>query len=185
MRKFTEHRRVHVRFRALTLALACGLSLAAGFGARDARAEDKPVPPVESAIGGRWVGSPHVLGADRNRCDGTACKLTLDIVKCGEGWCGIEVAKDGACLTTALRLGTGTIDFWRASFQGKLELAQFTEPYMVEASLSVKPDGGHAPVLAIYGNTGPELMLFRRTFPFHMHMERTADATCKYEQKTS
>src|SRR6478735_6848422 len=83
VRKFTEHRRVHVRFRALTLALACGLSLAAGFGARDARAEDKPVAPDESAIGGRWVGSPHVLGADRNRCDGTVCKLTLDIVKCG------------------------------------------------------------------------------------------------------
>lgn len=171
---------------ALTIALACGLSLSAFGPAATARAEDEKAAAVtEEIISGRWTGAPRVYAEKSKACDDGVCKLTLDLVKCGTGWCGIEVDKEGGCGATALRLGPMERDDWRVSFQGKLELARFTEPYVVEAAISARSVTDGKPTLAVYGNTGPELMLFRRTFPLHVAFHRDGEAKCKVEPKSS
>mgnify|MGYP000729911001 CR=1 FL=1 len=36
--------------------------------------------------------------------------LTLDIVACGAGWCGIRVAENDTCAGTALKVDGGTLE---------------------------------------------------------------------------
>jgi hypothetical protein len=47
-------------------------------------------------IAGRWSGTSH---AEKSRSI-----LTLDIVACGSGWCGIKVEVGDKCGGTALKL---------------------------------------------------------------------------------
>lgn len=136
-----------------------------------------------SAIGGRWQGQNYRMAAMTPGCDGGACTLTLDIVPCGEGWCGIEVAADQSCGATAMRIGAAkeetTGDY---SFEGKLELAKGTEPYVIRAYLRPGAEGAPAS-LQLTGDTGGEFRIYRRSFPFHASLARLGEALCKEPAK--
>src|SRR5262245_1516819 len=54
-----------------------------------AGAASAPITPDD--LNGRWV------SAERG--------LTLDVARCGEGWCGVEVKADASCGRTQLRVG--------------------------------------------------------------------------------
>lgn len=170
------------------IGLACGVSLAAwGSGAALA---GLPTPPD---LGGRWSGTPFALRADAQRCGPDGCRLTLDIVACGtdgRDWCGIEVGRDEKCGATALTMGVsrehdkdGREPITRV-YKGKLTLAEGTQAYVVQAVLR-QAENGWPERLDFVGDTGPELMLFRRSFPFHAELVRAGPATCRMEKPVS
>jgi hypothetical protein len=137
-------------------------------------------------LSGRWEGSPYFDTKARESCGeaGSACLLKLDVVACGDGWCGIELGKEERCGATALRLGKGVTESGTATFEGKLELAKGTEPYVVRAFLSsATPDG--KPALEIIGDTGGEFRMFRRSFPFQTTLVRSGEPHCKPETTVS
>ncbi len=78
------------------------------------------------------------------------------------------------CGGTALRLGKGKSEPGRATYEGKLELAKGTEPYVVRAFLVPNALGGK-PSLDIIGDTGGEFRMFRRSFPFQTTLSRSGD----------
>ena len=69
-------------------------------------------------------------------------------------------------------------------FDGKLSLAKGSDAYVVEAHHR-PAHGGESSILTLVGDTGPELMLFRRSFPFNATLTRVADAVCKAEKPVS
>src|SRR5437762_3137066 len=93
-----------------TLSIICVLAaaptLAADAFAADVKASD---------IAGRWQGESYAN-------DGGG-SLALDIVACGEGWCGIRVAANDVCAGTALKVNAGVVEENNAQFEGTLELA--------------------------------------------------------------
>lgn len=102
-------------------------------------------------------------------------KLTLDIVRCGEGWCGTEVTARGGCGRTALRLETAReVSGPRMTFAGRLEVMAKAEPYAVGATL--QSEGG-ATVLWMLGHTGTTL-LPRRMYPLNAYFTRLGDPVC-------
>lgn len=143
--------------------------------------EERPVSFAD--VAGRWTGQAHALAADRKRCGPKGCQITLDIVPCGKDYCGIEVAQNEACGAVALNLAAGSAYEGAVDLAGKMTLAAGSTPYVVQAVLSRQADG--APMLSFVGDTGSELMLFRRSFPFHMLMTRSGSATCTMEKATS
>jgi hypothetical protein len=117
-------------------------------------------------------------------CDGTSCELTLDIAPCGESWCGVEVGKDNTCGATAFRiLKIEEVSSGGLTLSGKLELAQGTEPYVIEAFVEPATDGLTAPRLNMTGDTGGEFRLWRRSFPFHATLARIGEPLCRDSQK--
>jgi hypothetical protein len=136
-------------------------------------------------VAGRWT-SDRIWQLSRAgaNCDAGDCGLTLDIVACGDSYCGVEVGKDGACGATALTFDAGKAeDSGAVIFSGKLELARGTEPYVVEAYLKAPPAEDPVPLLHISGDTGGEFRAFRRSFPFHATLERKGEASCTAEKK--
>ena len=135
---------------------------------------------------GRWRGTFH--GAARRShgavaCSGDDChKLTLDIARCGDGWCGVEVDRSGSCKAVALRLAPKGPEPGEGAFAGQLELAASTEPYTVRATYRGR-DEDSAPILWLIGDTGGQFRVFRRSFPFEAQLERVDAARC--ENKTS
>lgn len=128
-------------------------------------------------IAGRWQGKSYATG-------GTADDLTLDIVACGSGWCGIKVGAKETCGDTALKLDAGAIEGESIVFKGTLELARDTEPYTIQSYLVPASDG--EPVrLQVIGDTGGTFRIFRRSFPFEAQLSRTQDAICKATQTLS
>jgi hypothetical protein len=130
-----------------------------------AMAADTPL--TEKDLAGRWNA--------QNRA------LTLDIAPCGGRWCGVQVA-DGVCGATVLQLDP-LPDEHGIHFTGRLELAAPTQPYVVRASLVRLPDG--TLTVHMIGNTGPDVELFRRTFPFSAMMVRLGEPACAPSPKTS
>jgi hypothetical protein len=127
-------------------------------------------------IAGRWQGPSYA-----NEGGGP---LTLDIVACGSGWCGIKVGANDACGGTALKVDGGAAEGDNVLFVGTLELAPGTEPYTVHTTLM--PADEHSPMaLQITGDTGGQFRLYRRSFPFEAHMARTQDAVCRVPQTIS
>jgi hypothetical protein len=114
-------------------------------------------------VEGRWVSDQK--------------NLTLDISRCANGWCGVEV-NDGACGRTVLRLDAGAPD--GKFHNGSLLLAPDSKPYTVRAVLREK-DG--APVVAITGHTGQFPM--RRTYDFDAVFARADKAACTPDNKVS
>jgi hypothetical protein len=119
-------------------------------------------------IEGRWVNEKS--------------NLTLDISRCGDGWCGVQVKND-ACAQTALRMAAkeeheGTT----VSFRGRLTLAEKAAPYAISATLYAR-DG--AVRLRLMGNPGNELELWRRWYPLNELMARSGPPQCKPDAKVS
>jgi hypothetical protein len=131
-------------------------------------------------IAGRWQGDSWA-----NEAGGP---LTLDIVACGEGWCGIKVEANDACGGTALKIDAGVIQDDYIQFTGTLQLASGTEPYVVHTSIFMPtPDDppGTPLKLQITGDTGGQFRAYRRSFPFEAQMARITDAVCHAPQTVS
>ncbi len=142
------------------------------------------IQPVQLA--GRWSGQRYGLGltGKEAECTGKACNITFDIVACDTGWCGIRIADDESCGAVGLRLADNPKKPNVNRFSGKLELAKGTAPYVVEAWY-MAGDAGDKPHLSFVGDTGPELLMMRRSFPFEAQLDRIADATCTLQKATS
>jgi hypothetical protein len=113
--------------------------------------------------------------------------LTLDIVACGADWCGTRIDDQGGCAGTALRLSLAPKqpqDRSAASFKGQLEVVKGSSPYYVEAwSEGLGADA--RPTLRMVGDTGGEIRVLRRTFPFSANLVRTDKAHCLADAKTT
>ena len=120
-------------------------------------------------IAGRWTGASY-----SNIRSGT---LTLDIVACGAGWCGIKVETGDKCGGTALKLSSGVVKENGTRFEGTLSLAAGTEPYKVHATI-FPPEDGKPLAMELTGDTGGEYNPYRRSFPFESALFRVQDAVC-------
>jgi len=143
--------------------------------------------PAPADISGRWEGPTYELARRGDDCGGKPCTLMLDVVRCATGWCGVEViGSERRCGATALKLDGGEGNpGGNTLFKGKLELAQGTEPYVVEAYLLDFGEGAEKRELEIAGDTGGEFRMFRRSFPFHATLARISDAQCRPETTVS
>ena len=170
------------------MALVCGLSAAGLAIAGDAPSSaDKPLEFATLAspsIAGRWSGTPHAVRHDASRCGPDGCKLVLDIVACGAGWCGIEVDRQNTCAGEALQLAVHRDPKREAAFEGRFSLGKDTQGYVVEATFEA-PEEGRPARLYLVGDTGPEFMMFRRSFPFHAALTRTGDPVCETDKPVS
>jgi hypothetical protein len=139
------------------------------------------------SLAGRWQG-PHRSynrrAADTGQCANGACELTYDIVACPTGWCGIAVTGDATCGAIGLHIALDAKKARPNVFTGTLELAKGSAPYTVEAWHHASDDGAK-PALNFIGDTGPELLMMRRSFPFQAELARIGDATCTLEKATS
>ena len=180
------------------VAMAATLAWASGSFAADGAVKDSTAKPTDAAappvnLAGRWTG-PTQRSTDmiaRAGCE-NGCPVTFDIVACDTGWCGIDVPADKPCGGVALRIQenaekSNSKVTW---FEGKLERAKGAAEFVVQASyLAASPgpsDGTKAPMLRVFGDTGPAGMLFmRRSFPFQAELARSGDAQCTLEKATS
>jgi hypothetical protein len=161
--------------------------IAVGFGG-SAAAEDnatKVAPAAAVSLAGRWTGHYYGYGraGEERGCGDEGCGLTYDIVACKQGWCGIAVKNDKSCGAIGVHLAADAKDGENV-FKGKLELAKGAAPYAVEAWIS--PDKDSKVVqMHFLGDTGPELLMFRRSYPFEANLARIGDATCTLDKATS
>lgn len=186
----TRCNRIVSSFAALCVLAAAGSVLATG---GSALAGDAPVPAEETSgsadLSGRWQGRSYELSRREADCSGTRCLLTLDVMKCTTGWCGVEVLDgDKRCGATALKLdgGTSAAGSTVPVYRGTLEMAKGTEPYVVE--VYVVPGGREGSPdrdLQIAGDTGGEFRMFRRSFPFNATLARAGEPTCRPETAVS
>ena len=142
------------------LGLAAAAMLAAFCVGGVAKAESQQM------FEGRWVAS--------NR------SLTLDISRCGDGWCGIEVTQTGACGRTVLRARSDD----GGQLTGRLELATKSQPFTVGMQL-FRPSPSAPEMLAIHGHTGTRFEPWRRMYPYMVAFARTSDVTCRPDPKVS
>lgn len=184
-----------------SVAVSHGFSAAAGEAAVAKSAEAVPDATSETIaapinLAGRWTG-PHYgyarIGPKAAResgggpCGDKPCVLTYDIVKCETGWCGIAVSNATPCGAIGLRMTGDAAPNRQNAFTGKLELAKGAAPYVIESWYSA-PDGSGgeaAPRLSLIGDTGTELLMMRRSFPFQAELTRISDAQCTLEKATS
>jgi hypothetical protein len=141
------------------------------------------ITPV--SLAGRWTGHYYGYGraGDEQGCGDEGCGMTYDIVACKEGWCGIAVKDDKSCGAVGVHLATDTSD-GDSAFKGKLELAKGAAPYAVKAWYQADKDSNTVQ-LHFLGDTGPELLMFRRSYPFEANLARSGDATCTLDKATS
>ena len=162
--------------------------MAVGFGgsaAADDTSSAKIAEVTPISLAGRWAGHYYGYGrpGDTQGCDDGGCALTYDIVACKEGWCGIAVKDDKSCGTVGVRLAADAKE-GDSAFKGKLELAKGAAPYAVEAWFGAAKDSNTVQ-LHFLGDTGPELLMFRRSYPFEANLARAGDATCTLDKATS
>lgn len=166
---------------SVSLALSCG-----GFAAE----KSKAAPQVKvTDIAGRWSGPQYGFGDVRAKCDNGPCTLTVDVSACPEGWCGVLVKSDGGCGAVAMKVEIETgknaaKDKSYLHFNGRLDPDPKAAGYVVQATLW-QDDTAHAFHLDFIGDTGKELMFYRRSFPFQAHLARTGDTRCTLEKATS
>ena len=162
------------------IASSFGGSAAADDAAHVNAAEAKPI-----VLAGRWSGQYYGYGRqgeDRAHCGSNGCVLTYDIVACKDGWCGIAVNADKRCGSIGVRLAAGAKSEGGIEFNGKLELAKGSAPYSVKAWYRSEDSSAS---LHFLGDTGPELRLMRRSFPFEANLARSGEAICTFEKATS
>lgn len=122
------------------------------------------------ALPGRWVARPS--GG------------TFDIVRCGEGWCGIRVKDDMACGDVALRLRAITAQPQFQRLQGTFDRRAGGDTHAVHGNFYRHVASGVL-TISMVGSPGTELQLWRRTFPYSGTWARISDATCTTQDKLS
>ena len=120
---------------------------------------------IEQTFEGRWVASNQ--------------GLTLDLSRCGDGWCGIEVTQTGTCGRTVLRASNDD-----GQFTGRLELTTQTQPYTIAMHL-FRRNPSDPQTLMIRGHTGTGFDPWRRMYPYMVAFARTSDVTCRPDPKVS
>ncbi len=155
-----------------------------GSAAAETGSEATSAPSATVSLAGRWSGKRHGYGRSEAESDcSNGCALTYDFVACKDGWCGIAVKDDKTCGAIGVRLAANSaVTNGGGTYKGQLVLAKDTAPYAVEAWYS--SDEGAAK-LHFLGDTGPELRIMRRSFPFEAELARTGDATCTLDKVTS
>ena len=138
--------------------------------------------PKAADLSGRWV---YAAARAEQPCVGADCGLTYDLVRCGDGWCGIEVKDGKDCGRTALRLDAGATLSFGVEFFGRYEKAQGTEPYAVNATLQLDAEQKRPLRLSVRGNTGGTFQGFRRIFPLQMVFKREGEPGCRADPKLS
>jgi len=126
------------------------------------------VAMAEPSFDGRWVAENQ--------------SLTLDLSRCGEGWCGVEV-KAGACGRTVLRVAADSPDEGRHPI-GRLELAPEARPMPIKIHLFKRATGAFDSLM-ILGDSGGRFDLMRRTYPYMVAFSRSGDAACRHDPKVS
>jgi hypothetical protein len=169
----------------ITVAVIASGIIASSLGG-SAAAEDgnnANVAQHSISLAGRWSGPHYGYGrqGSSEHC-AAGCALTYDIVACKDGWCGIAVNADKTCGRIGVRLAADAKSEGGIEFNGKLELTKGSAPYTVKAWY--RADDGRIG-LHVLGDTGPELLLMRRSFPFQADLARTGDATCTLDKATS
>lgn len=181
-----EIARVSLLVSGLSVA-ACviGLSLATTYGATAAKLKvANAATAVKAAdFGGRWTGYYHSYGAVRAKCDGGPCTLTLDVTPCASGWCGVLVNGDGTCGAVAMKVEAAEGRDNYIHFNGHLEIEPKAASYTIQATLWSNDSGKRG--VEILGDTGKELLMMRRSFPFSAGLSRSGDAVCTTEKATS
>jgi hypothetical protein len=166
------------------MASAIIVSSFGGSAAADTNAEATNAPTAPVSLAGRWTGKRRGYGRSEAEgdCSG-GCALTYDFVACKDGWCGIAVRDGNMCGAIGVRLAANNaVTGGGGTYKGQLVLAKDTAPYSVEAWYS---DNEGTANLHFLGDTGPELRIMRRSFPFEAELARTGDATCTLENGTS
>ncbi len=153
------------------VGIICVLAAAAAIGGGAFAAELKAADIV-----GRWQG--------QSWSQDNGGSLTLDVVACGKGWCGIRVAANDTCAGTSLKLDAGTVDQNNAQFKGTLQLTPRTEPYTVHATIFA-PEEGKPLAMQITGDTGGRFRVYRRSFPFEAQLARLGEPICRAPQTVS
>jgi hypothetical protein len=180
----TRADRIVSSFAVLCVLATAGVALANEPGAADKAGAGAP---AAIDLAGRWEGRSYELARRVADCSDERCMLVLDIARCQNGWCGVEViGTERRCGATALKLDGGQATAGTSTlFKGKLELAKGTEPYVIEVYLM--PGGGDDPKteLQITGDTGGEFRMFRRSFPYNATLVRSGDAHCRPESTVS
>ena len=173
---------------AWSIAALCVLAAAVPAHADDPALSGPSAHAAAADLAGRWEGRTYELARRRSDCDGKPCTLTLDLGPCGTGWCGVEVIGAAQrCGATALKLDGGEANPGGSTlFKGKLELAEGTEPYVVEVYLvTMNEEAGAKRELQIAGDTGGEFRMFRRSFPFNATLAQIGEAKCRPETSVS
>jgi uncharacterized protein (DUF2147 family) len=165
-------RRAVIRIKSI-VAVCSRLMAAASLGAFCVAGAAIADPAKISAtdVEGRWVFKKY--------------KLTVDVSRCGAGWCGVEVtdrASGAECGRTALRFDAGEEAGQYVSFRGRLERAANSQSYAILANLQ-RRDG--ALTLSMHGHTGDDLNPFRRTFDFNDVVARAGGGVCRPDPKLS
>ncbi len=164
---------------AATMGSRYGVSTAMA----ETHAKNDAITPI--TIAGRWSGLQYSSTFVPPRTSGESQRnLTLDIVACEPGWCGILISQDQRCGAVALHLHQTSSKNRNGIFEGKLELAKGAAPFVVQASYYEK-DGSKTPTLNVIGDTGRELLLMRRSYPLQAELARSGDAQCTLEKATS
>lgn len=124
------------------------------------------VAKAEATFEGRWAASNQ--------------SLTLDLARCGDGWCGIEVTPAGSCGRTVLRVRNDA----DGRFTGELELATQSESYKIAIHL-LRRSPSDPETLMIRGSTGMRFDAWRRIYPYQVVFTRTGDVACRPDPKVS
>jgi hypothetical protein len=120
---------------------------------------------IQQTFEGRWVANNQ--------------SLTLDLSRCGDGWCGIEVTQTGSCGRTVLRAQNDD-----GELMGRLELAGGAQPYTIAMHL-FRRNPNDPQMLMIRGHTGTRFDPWRRMYPYMVAFTRTSDVTCRPDPKVS
>jgi len=123
---------------------------------------------IERTFEGRWVANNK--------------SLTLDLSRCGDGWCGIEVTSAGSCGRTILRFGNE--DGGLAA--GHLELDAEALPYTITIQLVRRnPNDPETLIISghMRGDTVTTFRPWRRIYPYMAEFTRVGDTTCRHDPK--
>lgn len=154
--------------------------LGTAFGCIMAAIGPASADPQASQLSGRWT---RYIPDPKHACRDASCRITYDLVRCGDGWCGVEVKDDKQCGRIALRLDAGASTQYGVEFSGRYEKAEGTQPYVVKASL--RQPANERALLTLLGNTDGDFQPLRRTYPLHMVLVREGDAVCPAQPKVS
>lgn len=145
------------------------------------------LPGSKIDLAGRWRGehSNHGIRVPSDRCSGGSCNLVYDIVACKQGWCGTRVLADGKCGTATMTLSTQKADAPTLVLEGQLYLSADASPYAVRAWYNAGSEKEKSEQISMIGDTGGELMMFRRSFPFHARLVRAGVAACGLKNPVS